>query len=257
MKVTILGSGTMVPTKKRHPAGYLVDVEREKILLDCGPTTLARLLSLGVDFLRLNFICITHCHTDHIADLMPIIHAQYVQGTYYPEEKRKTPLYLFGPVGIGRNIKKLREVMWPEPKQDIPLQIEACTRNVFRFKNFKIETIAVKHSDYLNSVAYKISAGTKSLVYTGDLHPQQSFRNLIDFCHQVDVLIIDAGRPIEKKGNHLTPAECGNIARQARVKKLVLSHLTDLNTPAEIKANLQLSYRDNFCLAEDLLTIKL
>lgn len=257
MKLTVLGSGTMVATKKRHPAAYLVDVDREKILLDCGHTTVARLLSLGVDILKLNFICITHLHTDHIADLMPIVHAQFVWGTRASQNQRKTPLYILGPVGIGRAYKKLREVMWPEPEENLPIQIEACTRNIFRFKNFKIETLAVKHTDFFNSVAYKISSGTKSIVYSGDLHPNQPFRNLIDFAYRTDAMILDAGRPIGREGNHLTPAECGNIGRRAQVKQLILTHLTDIDNPDEIKADLEKTYRENYLIAEDLLTINL
>ena len=43
MKVTILGSGTGIPSLQRNAAGYLLEVDGLECLIDCGSGTLLRL----------------------------------------------------------------------------------------------------------------------------------------------------------------------------------------------------------------------
>jgi len=43
MKVTILGSGTGIPSLQRNAAGYLLEVGGLECLIDCGSGTLLRL----------------------------------------------------------------------------------------------------------------------------------------------------------------------------------------------------------------------
>ncbi len=49
MKLTILGSGTLLPTKERLPSSFLLETKESKILLDCGHGAIARLVELGYD----------------------------------------------------------------------------------------------------------------------------------------------------------------------------------------------------------------
>ena len=67
-KITILGAGTMVPTKDRNPAGFLVEVGGEKILMDCGFGTIRRMNDLGYKLEDLDLVFVSHFHTDHFAD---------------------------------------------------------------------------------------------------------------------------------------------------------------------------------------------
>lgn len=257
MELLILGSGTMVVKKDRHPTSFLVKIGGELFLLDCGHTTLARMVELEIDYQKINFIGITHTHTDHIADLMPIVHSQFVAGIFDEKKRRRKKLHIFGPVGIGKAWQKLREVMWPEPHEDIILEVETCTSNQFSFPKFSLETLAVKHTDFFNSIAFKLTSYRKSLVYTGDLNPNQSFRNLIDFAKGSDLFIVDAGRPSGFVGNHLTPAEAGTLASQAQVKELLLTHLLDRNSEEKIREEVKRTYRGKTTLAKDLLKIKI
>lgn len=257
MELLILGSGTMELTKARHPAAYLIKVGGELILLDCGHGTLARMVDVGIDYHKINYIGISHTHTDHVADLMPIVHSQFVAGIFDEKKRRRKKLYIYGPVGIGKAWQKLREVMWPEPHEAIVMEVEACTSNRFSFPRFALQTLAVKHTDFFNSIAFKVISGRKSLVYTGDLNPNQPFRNLIEFSKKNDVLIIDTGRPLGFRGNHLTPAEAGQLASQAQVKHLVLTHLLDQDSEDKIRADLKQTYRGKVTLAKDLMRIKI
>lgn len=72
MRLTILGSGTMMPTQRRYPAAYLVEEGDAKLLLDCGHLTIARLIERGIDPHSITTVGITHFHTDHFSHLLPL-----------------------------------------------------------------------------------------------------------------------------------------------------------------------------------------
>ncbi|MEJ2097967.1 MAG: MBL fold metallo-hydrolase, partial [Deltaproteobacteria bacterium] len=89
--VTILGSGTCVPSLKRSSCSVLIEMEQEKLLLDSGPGTMHRLLEAGVEIFDLTYICYSHFHPDHTGELVPLIFANK-----YPDAfQRKHPLALF------------------------------------------------------------------------------------------------------------------------------------------------------------------
>src|SRR3989338_768684 len=62
MKLTILGSGTLFPTKERFPSSFLLEEGNVKILLDCGHEAIARLVELGFDVRDIDAIFISHFH---------------------------------------------------------------------------------------------------------------------------------------------------------------------------------------------------
>jgi ribonuclease BN (tRNA processing enzyme) len=75
MKVTILGSGTGIPSTERCSAGYLLHTAKQHYLIDCGTGILRQLEHDGIGFNGLDAIFITHTHSDHIGDLTALVHA--------------------------------------------------------------------------------------------------------------------------------------------------------------------------------------
>lgn len=53
MKITILGSGTAAPVLERNCAGYLLEIENKKLLLDSGPGTIRRLLEVKINLFEI------------------------------------------------------------------------------------------------------------------------------------------------------------------------------------------------------------
>ena len=47
MKITLLGTGSPVPSLKRASAGYLVEAGRDVIVIDLGAGAFARLMQAG------------------------------------------------------------------------------------------------------------------------------------------------------------------------------------------------------------------
>ena len=92
--VTILGSGTCVPSLKRSSCSVLIDINGLKLLFDSGPGTMRRLLEVGITIFDISFIFYSHLHPDHTGELVNFLFA-----TKYPDENSRTiPLTIIAAV---------------------------------------------------------------------------------------------------------------------------------------------------------------
>ncbi|MBW1758819.1 MAG: ribonuclease Z, partial [Deltaproteobacteria bacterium] len=73
ISVTILGSGTCVPSLERSSCSVLVEIGNSKILFDSGPGTMRRLLEAGTTIFDVSVICYSHFHPDHTSELVPFL----------------------------------------------------------------------------------------------------------------------------------------------------------------------------------------
>jgi ribonuclease Z len=72
-ELTILGTASQVPTRYRNHNGYLLRWDGEAILFDPGEGTQRQMLMAGLSVSPLTRICITHFHGDHSLGLPGII----------------------------------------------------------------------------------------------------------------------------------------------------------------------------------------
>ena len=71
MLLTVLGCRSGMPADGQPSAGYLVQTPGTSMLLDCGPGVVTA-LSAVVPVRRLDAVVISHLHTDHCYDLLPL-----------------------------------------------------------------------------------------------------------------------------------------------------------------------------------------
>ena len=69
LDVTLLGSGGMLPTKERWLTSCLLSCEGSGIIIDCGEGTQIAVKEAGCRLTTTDLICITHFHADHISGL--------------------------------------------------------------------------------------------------------------------------------------------------------------------------------------------
>jgi ribonuclease Z len=72
-ELTVLGTGSATPTLNRNPSAYLLTVDNEYFLIDCGEGTQFRLLEQKIRHTRLRHIFISHLHGDHYFGLIGFI----------------------------------------------------------------------------------------------------------------------------------------------------------------------------------------
>ncbi len=246
MKLTVLGSGTCVPSLIRNAPGYLLEEAGKHVLVDCGSGTLLQLEKIGKSFRDIDAVFITHLHPDHFSDLMPLVHALVSAPGY----KREKELLVAGPEGF---MNYYEDAFVPIlRKRDFIKLIEVDSEA--GYGPFHVDSTKTAHS--ANSLAYRFEAADRSVVFTGDTDHDQG---LIEFSKNADLLVADASFPyLNKMKGHLSAKECGLIAEEANVKHLLLSHIYQIDEPDDARLK---ECREVFGgkseIAEDLMCIKL
>lgn len=221
-KLIVLGSGGMVPTAERYPSGYLVECGGTRLLLDCGPLTLARLAEYGIDIHSIDAVAVTHFHTDHFAGLLPLVHARWVDSRLSGHEV--VPLTVAGPATLKDRWAKLREVCWPEPQEEDHVKFIEAPHGTVQVGAIGVTAFRVEHVPWFSSLGYRINVGDRLVVYTGDVGSRHPFADLVEQCRQADVLLIEAGTMV-KSANHFTVGQAVQLHTEAESRRTVLTHL--------------------------------
>ena len=250
--VTILGSGTCVPSLRRSSCSVLMETAGEKLLFDAGAGTLRRMLECGVTIFDISYIFFSHFHPDHTAELVPFLFAT----KYSARNPRKKPLTLIAGKGFSAFYQALKQAYgaWIELDADILSVVEMSTQAPDRldFDLFSVSTRPAAHNP--ESISYRIvSPSGYSVVYSGDTDYTD---NLITLATDAQVLICECSHPDEEKiQGHLSPSLAGEIATLAGVKKLVLTHFYPQCDGFDIEKECRKTYNGELVLAEDLMRL--
>jgi ribonuclease BN (tRNA processing enzyme) len=214
MKVTVLGTGTSVPSLRRNSSSYLVVTERQKTLVDIGPSVVRRLLEFGYTTNDIDLIVLTHFHVDHTADLSTFLFA-----SNYSMEPRIKPLTIIGGPGIHNFYRSLlKAYRWLIPKT-YELTIRNILKNVLQVADILVKTVTVNHNR--ESIAVSIEEG-KRAVFSGDTDYS---KNLVKLASGADLLITECSFPETKLKGHMNLKMLEKVVREAQPKKVILSHL--------------------------------
>lgn len=254
MTVTILGSGTCVPSLRRSSCAILVKINENLLLFDSGAGTMRRLLEAGVEIFDVSYIFYSHFHPDHTGELVPFLFSN----KYPDENRRKIPLTLVAGRGFAEFYDNLKNVYgsWMELSPGFLniVELDNTARDIERFGDFQVESLPVDHND--ESIAFKITgSGGKSVVYSGDTDFSD---NLVTLSKAADLLICESALPDELKAKgHLTPSLAGEIATRANVRNLVLTHFYPECDGVDIEKQCRKTYDGPLLLAQDLMTIEI
>jgi len=253
-QITILGSGTCVPSLTRNPCCFLMQTGEDKLLFDCGSGVMRRLLEIGVSIFEISHIFISHFHPDHIGELISLLFALKYPSPP-PQQRRLT---LVAGNGFTNFFNGLKAVYghWIELPPDRFRIIELDTRQPDRqtFPSFTVTSMPVAHRP--ESLAYRIKdAAGKTLVYSGDTDICDS---LIELAAGADVMICESAFPDNQKTDgHLTPSLAGGIAQSAGVQRLVLTHFYPACDDADVENQCRSTYNGLVILAQDLMSFSL
>lgn len=250
--VTIIGSGTCVPSLARSASSILLETGKQKLLFDSGPGTMRRLLETGVAIHEITHLVYTHHHPDHTSELVPMLFASKYSGA----NQRGIPLTILSGKGFSTFFKKLEAVYghWIQLAPGLMNIIEMDTSSADRleFPDFTVDSIPVEHNP--ESLAFRVSnPGGTSVVVSGDTDYSA---NLVTLSMDADLLICESALPDGLKApGHLTPSLAGKIAARSRVKKLVLTHFYPECDQVDIAKQCRSTYSGDLLLAEDLMKI--
>jgi len=253
MVVTILGSGTCVPSAARSSCAVMVTLGDSRLVLDCGPGTMRRLLEAGSNIHEVTHLFFSHLHPDHSAELVPFLFA-----TKYPSRQRSRPLKLAAGRGFLDFFNGLKNVYgsWIDigDQLDTVIEMDTAGSDSRMFDDFRVISTPVAHND--ESLAYRVESKDKrSVVYSGDTGYTE---NLVALARNAELLICESALPDSRRvDGHLTPSLAGKIATRAGVRKLVLTHFYPECDQTDIAAECRKTFDGPLVLAEDLMTIKI
>lgn len=249
MRVTVLGSGTNVhPT--RAAAGYLVRTDLD-ILLDFGPRTLMNLIKTGVDRNRITHILFSHFHADHFSDFITFFFDAMVFTKY--QGGKRPPLTIIGPPGTRSLFKALFATLPGFSRVPFGVTLKEVDDRPFWTGKTKIQPRRVIHSPRLHCLGYRLEYGGKALAYSGD---SQYCTGLVRLCGDVDLAVLDCSFPANRPGPvHLHAGQCGQVAQEASVGQLVLSHFYPIADRYDVKAQAAQLYGGKILKGKDGMTI--
>jgi len=216
MELILLGTGTAVPRLDRSSSAYLLKARGKNILIDCGAGTLRRLLEVDISYNDIDLILLTHLHPDHTADLVPFFFA-----CRYATRPRTRALDLAGGNGTKGFLHRLNESFGGHLySPDYTLNIREVDEESWTWSGLRLTATAVRHIP--NSRALAVEDGGRKVVFSGDTGFCAS---LVDAARGADVFVCECALPdSEQPDCHLSPALVGDIAAQAGVTRLVLTH---------------------------------
>jgi ribonuclease BN (tRNA processing enzyme) len=236
MLLTPLGVLAGMPASGMGSSGYLVQAAGSTILLDAGPGT-ALSASSFLDRSTLDAVFISHQHSDHIYDLLPL--GKMLLAKRLRRDERTGELSvneavaavpLFVPRGAAAALRTLASLF---PVTTHPL-LDRAFDLAFEVHEYEPgETRAVGavslRFELLAHVSpncgVRIESGGDSLVYTGDTGVTDALVALADGAGTL--LSESTLRESDRSGHgHLTAAEAARAASDAGVGDLVLTHFS-------------------------------
>jgi ribonuclease BN (tRNA processing enzyme) len=242
MQLTVLGCRSGMPADGQPSSGYLVDTGPTALLLDCGPG-IATALSAVCAPAALGAVVISHLHSDHCYDLLPLgksllhdrahrLRAQHpdldpiealnrIDGSepgvplYVPEGGRAVldRLAALFPVTTAPLLDRAFEIAFDvreyRPREDV--ELAGCTLSLHPLRHAAA------------NCGVRVATGSATLAYTGDTGLTDGLDPL---ARDVDLLLAEATLDRTDPGphGHLSAADAGVVAARNGVGELVLTH---------------------------------
>jgi ribonuclease BN (tRNA processing enzyme) len=219
MRLTVVGCSGSHPGPESACSCYLVEHDGFRLVLDLGNGSLGPLQRF-IDPSEIDALYLSHLHGDHWLDLVPLAHVRRHQRD---AEVRVLPV--MAPVAERGRIAGA----FGHPASELDDVFAFADPSDGMIGPFEVTLIRTVHP--VETHAIRLTAGGKSLVYTADTGP---FPELAGFAERADLLLAEAGFSEDYEhppDMHLTGADAGQLAADADVRRLVITHVAPWDDP--------------------------
>ncbi len=298
MKIPIifLGTGQAIPTAKRNHTALLMQYKQETLLIDCGEGTQRQFRKAKLNPCKLTRILITHWHGDHVLGLPGLFQTLALNGynktlhVYGPRGTRQFIDLIYKLFIHKEKIKvEVKEISSGKVFETPDLYIQAeqmshgtpCLAYAFiekekiRVEKEKLEKLKIngrligelaKGKDILwkgkkiksSSITYKQPERKVSFIFDTGINP-----NCYKIAENSDLLISEATYTEEeselaREYKHLTAKQAAGIAKKAKVRQLILTHISQRYENREkIILNEARKIFKNTEIADDLMVLEI
>ncbi|MFH1501042.1 MAG: ribonuclease Z [archaeon] len=293
--ITFLGTAQAIPSAKRNHTSILLSYKDEKILIDCGEGTQRQFRKAKINPCKLTRILISHWHGDHILGIPGLLQTLALNNyskTLHIYGPRGTKKYLGLMYQLFVHIGKLKveahEVTGKfletpdfyieafEMKHGAPcLAYSFIEKNKLRLKKDKLKKLKLQGRIIAELAAGKDITWQGKKIRSSDITYSQPGRkitvimdtalnpNTIKAAKDADLLISESTYTQEeadkaREYKHMTAKDAAEIAKKAKVKQLILTHLSQRyeNRESIILKEAKKVFRQTK-IAEDLMTIEI
>ena len=269
--VQVLGSGGPELQDKRASSSYLVwENGQARVLIDAGGGSALRFGESGAQMSQLDVILFSHFHVDHSGDFAALIKSSWF-------EDRKRPLPIYGPPGndfmpstmdfvtdfFGDKhgvYRYLSELLVPGEGGSYLMQPHNVVAGstpvtVFRSSDLTASAVRVIHGG-APALAWRVEVGGKVITFSGDTNGEGE--GIVRAAMNAHVFVahnaVPEGATGVERRLHMPPSVIGQIAEEAHVKHLVLSHrmLRTLGKEDQTESEIRKRYSGSIAFANDL-----
>ena len=283
MTVTLLGTGSPIPSVDRYGNSTLVEVPGLRLVFDLGRGAPIRLWQKQIPLGTINAHFLTHLHSDHVNGLPDLWMSGWIQT---PFGGRKTPFVIFGPSGTEKMMASLWEAFSEDRRIRLAdemnpiagIQIEAHDVGpglVFCQAGVSVWTFDVDHGDLVKPArGFKISYAGHTVVISGDTrysaNVEQAATGADLLIHEVAMIpaALLEKYPVYQAilAHHISPEDAGRLFAAARPKLAAYSHIVlsglpsegiPFPTPADLLAATRTTYDGPIVVGSDLMAFKI
>ena len=282
MRLTLLGTGIPQPSLTRWgPANHL-SIGGDTVLFDTGNGCVRRLLGIGQDMADLDYVFLTHMHSDHTIDLAHVLITGWLR-------YRKAPYTIVGPLRTQDFVDRLIHAFEEDIRirrlhervgEDVmtPRVIEVGHGDVFERDGWRATAIEVEHGYVKPALGFVFEEDDRKLVISGDTNVSEA---VIEAASDADLLLHEVMETQEHRSgaapdgrdwhtvdreqltvfrrrvveSHTCPHGLAEVGARSGVPRLVATHMHDVDE-AWTRGVVAAEYRGAFTLGEDLMSFE-
>lgn len=246
------GTGTPLPDPDRAESCLLVQAGTNLLLIDAGDGGVRKLAGWGVPLGGLDAVLISHLHSDHMEGLGPALLMRWTGSA------ARNALPLIGPAGTARVAAGYNDMLAADATYRTGHHGEAITPTgggvfsgrdvapgvVWNRDGLVVTAFAVDHAPIAPAFGYRLQYKGRVVVISGDTSASPA---VAAAAQNADLLVHEALQPrlvagitqgLDRAGQprtaqitrdilnyHTTPEQAADIAAQAKVGMLVLTHI--------------------------------
>jgi ribonuclease BN (tRNA processing enzyme) len=281
----LLGTGVPTPAKKRFGTAYVLELDGDQILIDCGPATAYKMVRAGLWPTDIDYLFFTHHHFDHNAGLPAFFLSRWDQSIgeeeilsiYGPEPTAQITERLFGeegafvddwtarvkhPTSHAVFVNRGGEMPRPAPEWNVN---DIAAGDVVEEDNFTVTACHAQHvQPWLKSLAFRVETDDGTIFFAGDTEPHEQIAELskgsdvfVANCwnHQ-EIMDVDGEGPAQTG-----TMDAAMMASQAGADTLVLTHTgATLCEPGSMEkgiADIRQGYDGEIVFGQELMALNL